>query len=121
LAEVSRVRGAVAVALCLIAVAFVAQGAFASAPDRGLYHCYNGSAPFGDLKLKRGDKYVWNKDSSGSYAYRAASKKVIFKTGVFHKDHWYGKHSRDPSDGSSVIKLYEEGKGSLGITCYGTG
>jgi hypothetical protein len=46
---------------------------------------------------------------------------VIFKTGVFHKDHWYGKHSRDPSDGSSVIKLYEEGKGSLGITCYGTG
>jgi len=106
--------------LVCVVVAAVAVPAFASTPDRGLYHCYNGSAPFGDLKLKRGDKYVWNGGSPGTYAYKAASKKVIFKTGVFHKDHWYGKHSRDPSDGSSVIKLYETGKGSLGITCYGT-
>jgi hypothetical protein len=115
----SRTRLAAAV-LCVIVAALATAPAFASAPDLGLYHCYNGSAPFGDLKLKRGDKYVWNHDSSGKYAYRAASKKVIFKTGVFHDDHWYGKHSRDPSDGSSVIKLYEKGTGSLGIRCYGT-
>lgn len=113
-------RRAVLTMLCLVAVMTAAIPAMASAPDRGLYHCYNGSAPFGDLRLKRGDKYVWNGGSPGTYAYRAASKKVIFETGVFHKDHWYGKHSRDPSDGESVIKLYETGKGALGITCYGT-
>jgi hypothetical protein len=120
LAQVSGIRRATAFVLCLIVVVTAADLAFASAPDLGLYHCYNGSAPFGDLKLRQGGKYVWNGNSPGTYTYRAASKKVIFKTGAFHKDRWYGKHSRDPSDGSSVIKLYETGTGSLGITCYGT-
>jgi hypothetical protein len=105
--------------VCVVVVATGVGMAFASAPDLGTYHCYNGSAPFGDLKLKQGGRYTWNNGSPGKYEYRASSKKVIFKTGVFHKDHWYGKHSRDPSDHSSVIKLYEEGKGFLGIRCYG--
>src|SRR5215211_8311524 len=114
----SGLRPLIVVLVCLTAVVAMAGTAAASAPDLGTYHCYNGSAPFGDLKLKSHWKYTWNGGSPGKYAYRAASKKVIFKTGVFHKDHWYGKHSRDPSDGSSVIKLYEQGEGFLGIRCY---
>jgi hypothetical protein len=118
LALVLGARRTAAVVVCVAVVATGVGVALASAPDLGTYHCQNGSAPFGDLKLKQGGKYTWNNGSPGKYEYRASSKKVIFKTGVFHKDHWYGKHSRDPSDHSSVIKLYEQGQGFLGIRCY---
>jgi hypothetical protein len=95
-------------------LALVPAGASANRP-LGKFYCYAGGTYYGYLKLHANGRYSFNDKYKGTYVYKAAQRRIKFKSGYFHPE-FYGVHTHDADDGNSVVHLRARGT-TAGYRC----
>jgi hypothetical protein len=121
----SPVVRAVLVASMLVAGLTLPAGAIAKPPAKGKYECQQYSYGLGMyidngwVKIRPDRKYRPSGGNGGKYVYRAAKRKIVFRTGAYKKSGWHGIYEPKGTRGRDYHTItIRDGDGSDLLYCY---
>lgn len=101
-------------AAATLAAVVLAPAAIAGRPPLGNYNCYrDGDVSRYTLSFNLKSKIRYRTpDGPGAYSYRRRTKLLIFKSGPFKRNRWYGKHRHLRGGRQPAIELFGEVNGN---------